>query len=75
MAVHGDFVDVLSLFEEESSRRGLRGVIGVASFDSVHDALLPVQQEVLKGLVGDDFRGETGTTETPGTPTPGSTRG
>ncbi|MCW3978618.1 MAG: hypothetical protein NWF12_02615 [Candidatus Bathyarchaeota archaeon] len=57
MAVHGDFDDVLSLFEEESSRRGLRGVIGVASFDSVHDALLPVQQEVLKGLVGDDFNG------------------
>ncbi len=48
---------MLSLFEEESSRRGLRGVIGVASFDSVYDALLPVQQEVLKGLVGDDFNG------------------
>lgn len=57
MAVHGDFDDVLSLFEEESSRRGLRGVIGVTSFDSVHDALLPVQQEVLKGLVGNDFNG------------------
>jgi epoxyqueuosine reductase len=55
MAVHGDFDDVQSLFEEESSRRGLRGVIGVAAFDSVHDALLPVQREVLRSLTGDDF--------------------
>lgn len=38
------------MFDEEASRRGLRGVLGVAAFDSFHDALLPVQKELLEGI-------------------------
>lgn len=37
-------------FQEESSRRGLRGVLGVAALGSVYDALLPVQRGLLKEM-------------------------
>lgn len=40
------------MFDEEALKRGLRGVLGVAAFDSFHDALLPVQKELLEGICG-----------------------
>jgi len=49
--------NIRSVFEEESSRHGLKGVLGVAAFDSVYESLLPVQQELLKGLAGKGFEG------------------
>jgi epoxyqueuosine reductase QueG len=44
---------VRRIFEEESTRHGLRGVMGVASFRLVHDALLPVQQRLLEEASGE----------------------
>jgi epoxyqueuosine reductase QueG len=44
---------VRRIFEEESARHGLRGVLGVASFRLVHDALLPVQQRLLEEASGE----------------------
>jgi len=46
---------ILDLLEQESARHGLKGVLGVAVYKSVHDALLPVQQELLRDLSGDRF--------------------
>jgi epoxyqueuosine reductase QueG len=51
----GDLDEIRDLFEGESSRRGLKGVLGVAAFDSVYAALLPIQQDMLRSLTGDDF--------------------
>jgi epoxyqueuosine reductase len=44
---------VRRIFEEESTRHGLRGVMGVASFRLVHDALLQVQQRLLEEASGE----------------------
>lgn len=41
---------VYEAFQEESSKRGLRGVLGVAALGSVHGALLPVQRRLLKEM-------------------------
>lgn len=49
-------MNVREIFEEESSRHGLKGVLGVAAFNSVYGALLPVQRRVLNELCGADFR-------------------
>jgi len=46
---------IVDLFGEESARHGLEGALGVAAFRSVHDALLPVQQERLRDISGDRF--------------------
>ena len=43
------------IFEGEQFRHGLKGILGVAAFDSVYRALLPVQQRILKELCGDNF--------------------
>lgn len=51
------FDELCGIFEEEASMRGLRGALGIAAFDSVHGALLPVQQDLLEGLCGDRFDG------------------
>ena len=52
MTDSGSLERVRRVFEEESARRGLRGVIGVASFRLVHDALLPVQRRLLEDASG-----------------------
>jgi len=39
---------VRRIFDRESSRHGLRGAMGVASFHLTHDAILPVQQRLLE---------------------------
>ncbi len=54
------FDELCGVFEEEASRRGLRGVLGIAAFDSVYSTLLPIQKELLKGLCGDKFDGLMG---------------
>lgn len=46
---------ICETFDEEASRKILRGVLGVAAFDSFHDALLPVQKELLEGICGGRF--------------------
>ena len=46
---------VLDVFQEESSRQGLRGVLGVSAFDAVYSKLLEVQQARLKGMCGSNF--------------------
>ncbi len=48
-----DLERVRRIFEEESARHGLRGVMGVASSRLVHDALLPVQQKLLEEASGE----------------------
>ncbi len=50
-----DLVKIREIFKEESSRHGLKGVLGVAAFDSVYRALILNQQKVLKEICGDDF--------------------
>ncbi len=44
---------VRRIFDQESSRHGLRGAIGVASFRLAHDALLPAQQRLLEEVVAE----------------------
>ena len=39
---------VRRIFDRESTRHGLRGEMGVASFRLVHNALLPIQQRLLE---------------------------
>ena len=41
---------------DEAARRGLKGVLGVADFESVFRALLPIQQMRLEELCGDELR-------------------
>jgi epoxyqueuosine reductase QueG len=48
MTVGSSLEWVRRIFDRESSRHGLRGEIGVASFRLAHDALLPVQQRLLE---------------------------
>jgi hypothetical protein len=43
------------LFEEQTVRHGLAGVIGVASFASTVTALLPVQRQKARDLLGSEF--------------------
>jgi len=45
------------VFEEESTKLGLKGVLGVAAFESVFRALLPVQQKRVEKLCSDEVRG------------------
>jgi len=45
-----DLGRVHEAFQEESSRRGLRGVLGVAALGLVYDALLPVQKGLLREI-------------------------
>ena len=47
---------IRGVFEEESARHGLSGVLGVAAFESVYRALLPVQQRRLEELCGGELR-------------------
>ena len=53
MGGYSNLERVRRIFEEESARHGLRGVLGVASFRLVHDALLPVQQRLLEEVSGE----------------------
>lgn len=46
---------ICEVFDEEASRQGLRGVLGVVAFDSAYNALLPVQKELLEGICGCRF--------------------
>jgi len=55
MAAKGNLRAVLNVFQEESSRHGLRGVLGVSAFDSVHSKLLEVQQSRLREMCGSNF--------------------
>jgi len=55
MKVERNLDKICEAFDEEASRRSLRGVLGVAAFDSFHDALLPVQKELLEGICGARF--------------------
>jgi epoxyqueuosine reductase QueG len=45
-----DLGRVHEAFQEESSRRGLRGVLGVEALGLVYDALLPVQKGLLREI-------------------------
>jgi hypothetical protein len=45
-----DIDRVHEAIQEESLRRGLRGVLGVATLGPVYDALLPVQKRLLKEM-------------------------
>ncbi len=47
---------ILDIFEEESTKYDLKGLIGVAKFDSVYMELLPIQQKRLEKFCGDRFR-------------------
>ena len=44
---------VVEVFGEEAGRWGLRGVLGVAPFDDVYRALMPIQGRRLEELCGD----------------------
>ena len=55
MASDSNLDRVRGIFEGESSRHDLRGVMGVASFRLVHDALFPVQQRLLVEASGERF--------------------
>ena len=45
--------EVKELFEKEGSARGLKGVLGIAPFREVYEALLPVQQRLLEEASGE----------------------
>jgi len=55
MASDSNLDRVRGIFEVESSRHDLRGVMGVASFRLVHDALFPVQRRLLEEASGERF--------------------
>jgi len=55
MASDSNLERVQRIFEEESARHDLQGVMGVASFRLVHDALLPVQRRLLEEASGEGF--------------------
>ena len=55
MASDSNLDRVRGIFEEESSKHDLRGVMGVASFRLVHDALFPVQRGLLEEASGERF--------------------
>lgn len=55
MSGSGNFMKLREIFEDESSRHELKGVMGVAAFDSVYNELLLVQQTALEELCGGDF--------------------
>ena len=46
---------VRQIFEEEAERHGLKGVLGVAAFNSVLRALMPVQRRRLEELCGGEL--------------------
>jgi len=55
MASDSNLDRVREIFEVESSRHDLQGVMGVASFRLVHDALFPVQRRLLEEASGERF--------------------
>jgi epoxyqueuosine reductase QueG len=56
MGGHENLLHLRESFEAESERHGLKGVMGVAAFDSVLNALLPIQRRRLRELCGDRLR-------------------
>lgn len=55
MDSQGNFQSIRKVFAEESSKHGLKGVLGVAAFGTVFGALLPVQRRRLEELCGGDL--------------------
>jgi len=51
---------IRQVFEEESIRHGLRGVLGVAAYEQVYETLLPVQQRRMEELCGGELKGLIG---------------
>lgn len=48
--------NICEVFDGEASRLELRGVLGITGIESVYNSLLPVQQELLKGICGERFK-------------------
>ena len=55
MGAEENFMRVESLLTSEGKRRGLKSVMGVASFAAVYETLMPVQKEELIEISGEVF--------------------
>ncbi|UCH57104.1 MAG: epoxyqueuosine reductase [Candidatus Bathyarchaeota archaeon] len=53
MAYFSSILEIKELFKTEASARGLKGVLGIAPFRGVYEALLPIQQRLLGELAGE----------------------
>jgi len=53
MADVSSTLEIKELFGKEASARGLKGVLGIAPFRGVYEALLPVQQRLLEEASGE----------------------